>query len=232
MIGLNLSPFGGKRSFGVASTLNNGLVSAWSAEGNANDYLGLVNGTLTNGATATGTAKVGSNSFSFDGVNDSVAFASESWSASTAQTWAAWIYSNNVAPNQGVMWNNKTTDGGSGFGMWITGGKAYFRFNYLGNYIDLGTTTTLSSSTWYHIVGTKATGGVAKIYLNGTLENTGTNSSNVEFTGTQSCSIGKWDANGYFFNGNIDAVQIYNRVLSATEITELYNTGNGKQPPF
>jgi len=35
-----------------------------------------------------------------------------------------------------------------------------------------------------------------------------------------------------FFSGQIDAVGIWNRVLTPTEITELYNSGNGKQYPY
>jgi len=70
--------------------------------------------------------------------------------------------------------------------------------------------------TWYHIAGTYD-GKKASIYVNGVLQN----SAEAEITHDEGISlfIGKasWFDGGYF-QGTIDEVKIYNRVLSADEI--------------
>jgi len=74
--------------------------------------------------------------------------------------------------------------------------------------------------------------GVVKIYLNGTLLATDTNAIPLSYVTTLT-SIGAY-TNGltpilYYFNGNIDAFNIWQKALTQSEITELYNSGNGKQ---
>ena len=44
----------------------------------------------------------------------------------------------------------------------------------------------------------------------------------------------KYDTSNYqeFFNGNIDEVNLWNKELTATDVTELYNAGTGKFYPY
>jgi hypothetical protein len=84
-----------------------------------------------------------------------------------------------------------------------------------------------------------------KIYLNGnllTVTSNGPNPNdisayqNVNFNTTHPFRIGAYtnadnSTPSYFFNGKIDAFNAWNRVLTQSEITELYNSGNGKQYP-
>ena len=46
-------------------------------------------------------------------------------------------------------------------------------------------------------------------------------------TGQGNLSIGQYNNGGYNFNGQIDAVGIWNRALSDSEVAALYNSGNG-----
>ena len=41
-----------------------------------------------------------------------------------------------------------------------------------------------------------------------------------------------WDSSGEFFSGLIDGVTIWDRKLSADEISSLYNSGEGMDPTF
>ena len=63
------------------------------------------------------------------------------------------------------------------------------------------------------------------IYVNGTLENTVLQNNNNSFgTNTDPLYIGKHDYNNapYYFNGKIDDIGIWNRVLDSCEIKDLY----------
>ncbi len=80
--------------------------------------------------------------------------------------------------------------------------------------------TALELNTLYHIVGVRGTNYV-KIYLNGILECNNTRES-VNSDSTENLLIGTWIDFGSYFNGTIDNVRIFNRSLSADEITALY----------
>jgi hypothetical protein len=91
---------------------------------------------------------------------------------------------------------------------------------------------TISAATWYHLA----------------LICDGTNSSNVRLyvnnvdKGAQTCanssyrigSLGNLDPSGAVFplDGRIDATGIWDRVLSAAEVSQLYASGAGLQHPF
>lgn len=63
-----------------------------------------------------------------------------------------------------------------------------------------------------------------KIYINGELKNSLQYTSSIDIGGN--VYLGTWyhDFNYAPFNGSIDDVRIYNRALSAEEITFLYNS--------
>jgi hypothetical protein len=84
-----------------------------------------------------------------------------------------------------------------------------------------------------------------KIYLNGTIQTTtdlsSINNMNsypvVNYNNNCPFRIGSYTSAdnttpSALFNGQIDAFNAWNRVLTQSEITELYNSGNGKQYPY
>jgi len=81
---------------------------------------------------------------------------------------------------------------------------------------------TVTAGTWYHVVGVRESG-VKKLYVNKTLQSfTPTDSRELSDT-SRHFLIGKPDADGGYFQGVIDEVVFYNRALSLSEITDLYN---------
>ncbi|MCK5016787.1 MAG: hypothetical protein KAS32_06905 [Candidatus Peribacteraceae bacterium] len=80
-----------------------------------------------------------------------------------------------------------------------------------------------SNSDWNHLVITQ-TGTVAKMYLNGVLVETETSVFPVNTTNVGNGSIG---GPSLLFEGQIDDVRIYNKVLSQVEIDNIYNKGAG-----
>jgi len=79
-------------------------------------------------------------------------------------------------------------------------------------------------SEWNHLVCTKA-GNVARLYLNGALAGT------VTLSGLVTDNGGVWRVGGgefgYQVNGYLDELGIWQRALSAAEVSELYNSGDG-----
>ena len=95
-----------------------------------------------------------------------------------------------------------------------------------------GGTTTLSTGVWQHVALTIDAAGNAVLYLNGVQEATG------NARGGMSVSAGNYLIGAYWaggvissashFDGALDELQIYNRVLTPSEISELYNAGQGQ----
>ena len=95
-----------------------------------------------------------------------------------------------------------------------------------------GGTTTLAVLTdvieadgnWHHVSGTWDSSGSLSIYLDGTLKQANTISGT--FTGSFSAAaIGNNAEGGGFWKGNIDEVVLFNKTLSGTEVSNLYNNG-------
>lgn len=95
------------------------------------------------------------------------------------------------------------------------------------NYTTLYTTTAdyISATNWAQIVGTYVSG-ARRLYINGTLVNSDTQTGSIE-TNTNGMSIGVYGgfngSRGYYYNGNIAIVRVYNRALLPTEIFQNYN---------
>ena len=77
---------------------------------------------------------------------------------------------------------------------------------------------------WHHVSSTWDSSGNLSIYLDGTLKQA--NAISGTFTGTFSAAaIGNNAQGGNFWKGNIDEVVLFNKTLSGTEVSNLYNDG-------
>ena len=77
----------------------------------------------------------------------------------------------------------------------------------------------LTLTNWNHIVGTY-NGSTIELFINGISK--GTNTTTPLSVSSNILRIGRYVSVGTFFNGSIDAVQIWNRSLSASEVYQLY----------
>jgi hypothetical protein len=103
--------------------------------------------------------------------------------------------------------------------------------------------SNITNNTWYHVVLVLDRTDKLKMYINGGLYPVtvgGTNNlipyASTNYNTTHPFRIGSYTSSDnttpiIFFNGKIDAFNAWNRVLTQSEITELYNSGNGKQYP-
>jgi hypothetical protein len=89
--------------------------------------------------------------------------------------------------------------------------------------------TTWSNSTWYHVVYTVDTvNHVQKIYVNGVLINTTTETAVVSYSTARQCGFGREILNSIrHWLGGLDDMRIYDYVLVQADIDAIYNGGVG-----
>jgi len=159
-------------------------------------------------------------STSFDGTND---YISMSFNESGNYTISAWFKIDTTQASGIVEWGDQDDGERRSLFLWNGGSGAYKLYSSTyGSNIAGG--TSLSTGVWYHgAVTVDVSDGSAKVYLNGSLDGTGTNDIN-SFSGTTGY-IGK-TGNNEFFKGDIANVGIWNRALSASEIESIYWRGS------
>ena len=220
-------------------TIWNNLLAYYKGDGTPDDSLGNYNGTLVNGTTyGTGIINQG---FSFDGVNDYVDLGNNlDFDGSTPFSFNVWI---NPTALQAASIISKQ-DGSpkyTGYRLNITA-NGQIQFLLIDDYstnnrLTVQTSTSMFPYGVFSMItvtydGSKNTSGI-KIYVNGISKSF---SSFNNFTGsssnTISSKIGSFPLNSYYyFNGIIDDLSVFNKQLTSTEVTELYNSGSGKQYP-
>ena len=88
---------------------------------------------------------------------------------------------------------------------------------------------TTSAGTWYnHIIIHDSVSNTIKYYIDGTLKNT-TSHSGGAFEGDGQFRMGHTFSSSNFFDGKIDEFGVWSRVISARDISDLYNSGDGRK---
>ena len=189
-------------------------------------------GTLLGGVSWTTAGKYG-DAVVFDGVSGYVDCGNNSSTNITgSMTMAAWVKMNSGAQDQKVGGNQDGTSGG--YKMSIYGLLVEFEVRDAANNANLNRSVVggniLTLGTWYHVAGVyDATNHMIKTYVNGYLDRSLSGvEANALATTTGDFKMGRepWNsgANTRYFNGAIDDVRIYKRVLSDQEILMLANT--------
>ena len=144
---------------------------------------------------------------------------------------SAWVKPTSacLAPTQGCgfVGNAEWNVGGFHLG-WYSSDVFDFAWNYSGSNIVLGVKTSsyFSANTWAHVVGV-FDGSHNYVYINGILAMSGVASIAPGST-SNNLFIGKDPQGGWSspqFSGSIDDVRIYNRALSAADVSMLYLYG-------
>lgn len=179
---------------------------------------------------------VNANSLSFDGTNEYVDCGNDSsldFERTDAFSISGWFYFDTLGV-QYIFSKAKTTSVQEGI-------YAYMRSDDKIQFVLRGTSgttnavsfysnTTLNTSTWYHLTftydGTSLVSG-ANIYINNSVvtKNTTYDALSSSISNTGNFEIGDFNANSIPFDGYIDEVSIWDKELSSTEVTELYNSG-------
>src|SRR3989344_5624754 len=218
----------------ATGSLTSGLVGYWSFDGpdmagnTAFDRSGQGNnGTLTNGPVRA-LGKIGQ-ALDFDGGDDLVnAGNSASINSLDTFTLSAWIKADTLGGGSLGRILNKD----SGF-LWYLASSGRFIFEaarWATDGVWQTPLNTISFGTWHHVVVTYDYGSTAnapKFYVDGASK-TPTESqtpASTKSADTSTLYIGNSVAGVRTFDGLIDDVRIYNRVLTSDEIKRLYNLG-------
>ena len=187
------------------------------------------NGLLGNGTTANMPVYDHDNkSLRFDGANDYVFLANNQLNISSAITVEAWVKYNaqggynarsySVITCKGYPWTWLLEDQGGQFNFRISTSVT----------ADSNVNSSYSHglNTWDHVVGTYD-GATQRIYVDGALR------ASTSLTGTINTSsndalVGSYNYGDYCLTGNIGAVRVYSRALSAAEILQNYEAQKSK----
>jgi hypothetical protein len=189
------------------------------------------NGSLAeiNGATWT-TGRFG-HALSFNGSSNTVDINRPVVQTSTSFTVAAWVLLSDLS-----HWHTAVSQDGniiSGFYLQFTAPgvspSGQFAFSLLNSDSTTGTAIRATSNfnpvanVWYHLVGVyNARIAQSNLYVNGILRSTQTVPATWNADGETVIGRAKWGKAADFWSGKIDDVRLYNRALSAVDVTNLY----------
>ena len=179
------------------------------------------NGSVMNGATFVAAGAI--SSFSFDGVDDHLTFPYNSNQMSFPDnnaTISVWFKFN----SSDTLGSLITQRGNSGFQLYVNGSKFYVDG---GGTAGVFTTHNLNNGNNYNAVAVfDRTNSLLRLYLNGIADNT------VAYTGSIQDTFTILLAKSNYGDGplaaNIYAAQVFNRVLTASEILQNYNYNRGR----
>jgi hypothetical protein len=227
---------------GSTSPFLTSLYAVYKAESNANDSLGIYNGTAMGGLTY-GAGKSG-NAFTFNGTSAYVSLPDNMFNTFTGDfSINLWV---NIVEN-GTLQTLLACKAYDGTNAW---GFSLFNIGTTRFDISNGTSTAVTLvepgisnpyNTWYMITITRKASTSTKIHYNGTLTASNTSAVNPVYNPTTNkCTIGTYDLTypisvGVFYycaNGTkIDELNVWDRELTSTEVIDLYNAGAGKFYP-
>lgn len=208
------------------------LVAYWPLDedsgSTANDVTSNANdGTIT-GATTGVAAVLGTTGYSFAAAGDEVAVPNDASLNFTGNfSVSFWLnfdgISNTGGGNQGII--SKAGDASDGYSVGLLNSSFNFYTRIDGTADSLGAGPT--SGSWHHyLIAHDSTAAETDVYEDGTLLNTVTSAPTLTTTNTGSLYLGhnSWNEDD-FFPGDLSDVRLYSRHLSATEATNLYQTG-------
>jgi len=162
-------------------------------------------------------------SLSFDGTDDYMDIPDSTALETTAFTWSAWFYC--TAINRYNIIVDTATNSGTfnGYELFVKNNDNKIRFASYSSADALDSTTVVAANTWYHVAATHESGS-DKLYVNGTLEASGS-ASNFSVSDAANLRIGSSSIYSLYHQGLIDEVSFFDSALSASNITSIYNSG-------
>ena len=161
--------------------------------------------------------------FTFDGSNDYVSLSA--FSALTNFSIESWFRPTSYPNNYSCIITDTYANNDVNFKLGYEGGSNMVGGFYNGSW-NKGTSVSTTLNTWQHIVFTYDKTSM-KTYSNGVLQGTVSETSNPD-SGGDSVRIGRrWDLSQYF-PGNISVCKLYNKALTAAEVSQNFNALRGR----
>ncbi len=194
----------------------------------ATDIAGGNDGTVE-GPILGGQGIVGTTSYDFDGTDDYVGDATDLAALRTTGSISTWIRTTQSGDD--TMWQapgltgvESSGDGDDVFWGWLDA-DGHIGIQ-AGNDAAAQSTDPVNDGTWHHVVLTRdAQSGRVEVYVDGSRDDAATSQPGTIDTPFE--SIGRIEdtaGSPEYFAGRIDEFRVYDRVLSGSEVTELYQT--------
>jgi hypothetical protein len=216
------------------SQLNVGLIAQYDFSGDAldasgNNYHGQVNGaSLVNDRNGNPLS-----AYSFDGIDDRLVIPGFSINYNN-YSYCAWVKAGNISlPDKGIVMQVGTHIGQGAnmvsFGLATTGSTDKYHARHRadnGTYINAVANNNIDLS--WHLITSTFDGDSLKFYVDGSLENFTLINTSAPKIDTLLIGCGRTSTIpfGFFYEGVIDDIRIYNRELTECEIEELYSGTN------
>ena len=212
----------------------NGLVGYWGFNGNANDQSGNGNNGTVNGATLTTDRNGNANSaYSFNGLSNFIRILNnnnlniQSGQSLSISFWIKHDINNSNIDKYIVTRYNQGDFSNSTYGVG-TGqtGNGYFyvqpQANINGN--ELRGNINLNDGNWHNIVVVWENGNKNSLFVDNVLDVDNIYNALGNINNNNDLIFGCGVNLTQFYSGKIDDISIYNRALTQTEITQLYNS--------
>jgi len=219
--------------------LRDGLIAYYKFDENAaNTTVVDSTGTQSNATASQNTSAMTATGkiltcLSFNGTTDYVNVPHAASQLTTSGlTISAWIYADTGGESNfgRIVDKSSALSGVGGYYLCTRGGDYMFQVND-GTQVISG---TRENGVWEFVVVTVQADGTGQIYINGVASGSSANVGDLSgITTTTDLRIGnRAGATDRSYDGLIDELAIWNRALSTTEITQLYNSGSGFGYPF
>lgn len=206
----------------------NGLIGWWQMNNTASDSSRSgFNGTINNTSGAPGQNGQPDSSIFFSSASNSVfEVPNNNVLSNDPETFSFWVHPFSWTSATASAFISKRVGTGSGYFI------SYYNANN-GMIIDCGSgnspnrwlvANSPSLNEWTHIVVTCSEATGLKLYMNGVLTNSRGTVDRSSFSSTSNFRIGR-DGSGYVLDGRMDDVRIFNRVITAEEVQNLYTSG-------
>ncbi len=213
-----------------------GLVAYWKLDESsgytASDSVGAHAGTLTNMDPATDWVSGRlNNALDFDGVDDYVSISdAPELSGGRDLSWSFWVYVADDSGRQHIIKKDYSSSN-KDWGFKYDNQKIHFYYENGADHdgpCNCGVSQTINTNQWHHIAATyENSSRELRLYVNGSPGGIFTLDYSLPDTDAE-VMFGKRNYESTdLFQGKLDEVFIYNRVLGAAEISGLYNSGHG-----
>lgn len=228
-------------SYPFTSLVEN-ILAYWKLDNNGSGGVSLIDSTgngntLTNsGEAPLGVGKI-NNGAVFTGTTNYLSTPTGFAPLTNQRTYSGWVRFNNTSTGyQMVFMQGGTSDYQSVNPFYIenNGTVSSIFTTSNGSWTNLLFTSIVpSANTWHHFA-TTFDGSVAKLYWNGTEVASSVYSGSIPDPDNNFFTLGSYPAFGSFgaLNGNVDEVGVWTKALTPSEISSIYNSGNGRTYPF
>jgi len=214
-----------------------GLIFGWNGR-ISGDYIGELTGSLVGGVTIGGTDSIASDNIAtdFDGTDDLIVFngasgyfANTSYSISILARYDSGSFSGNPTTEKMLASTNEGGAGGNSFQLNVDSysGRNRVRFSHAGANIEMnGVNKQMSfwTNQWHHFVITADVGaGSAKLYVDGVQEGSDNSIQPSIHLLNGGLRIGGRSTTPSVWNGALDEIFVWDRILSSSEVSDIYN---------